>query len=414
MKQQPDDLKQIASFEESHEFNEFAQREQDLSSVPGFINPYFIPHDSALRDTSIFEGREVLNFGSYNYVAMSGDPEVNQAAIDAIDQYGTSASGSRLLAGEKTIHRELEQTIAQWKHTEDAIVLVSGHATNVSFVGNICGPKDLILYDLLSHNSIAEGIRLSRSDARPFGHNNIKGLESILKNNRHKYEKVLIVIEGVYSMDGDIAPVPEFVRLKKEYGCMLMVDEAHSAGVIGEHGGGVDDYFGLAPDDVDIKMGTLSKALGTCGGYLAGSAGLIHYLRYNLPGFVFSVGLSPPLAAASMKAVEILQREPERVQRLHQNIEFFSSEAKRLGFDMNRAKGTAILPIVTGRDDLTLELSMRMLGEGISVPPALYPAVLRNKGRLRFCVNSLHTEEEITMALETLKRLMDDLTDHDE
>lgn len=413
MNTEKEKLTRISNFEDSHEYKAFAEREQELSSQPGFVNPYFIPHDSALRDTSMFGGREVLNFGSYNYIAMSGDPEVNQAAIDAINQYGTSASGSRLLAGEKTIHRELEQTIAQWKHTEDALVLVSGHATNVTFVGNFCGPNDLILYDLLSHNSVSEGIRLSRSDARPFGHNNFRGLENILKNNRDKYEKVLIIIEGVYSMDGDIAPVPEFVRLKKEYDCILMVDEAHSAGVIGEHGGGVDDYFGLKPGDIDIKMGTLSKALGTCGGYLAGSASLIHYLRYNLPGFMFSVGLSPPLAAASMKAIELLQREPERVKRLHENIAFFSAEAERLGFDMKLAKGTAILPIMTGRDDLTLELSMRMLHEGVSVPPALYPAVPKNKGRLRFCVNSLHTPEEITTALETLKRLMNEseLTD---
>lgn len=408
MSSEKETFKPITSFEDSHEYQAFAAREKELAGDSDFVNPYFIPHDSALRATSMYAGQAVLNFGSYNYIAMSGDPQVNQAAIEAVEQYGTSASGSRLLAGEKTIHRELEQMIADWKQTEDAIVLVSGHATNVTFVGNFCGPNDLIVYDLLSHNSIAEGIRLSRSDARPFGHNNFKGLENILKNNRHKYEKVLIIIEGVYSMDGDIAPVPEFVRLKKDYGCLLMVDEAHSAGVIGDKGGGVDDYFGLAPGDIDIKMGTLSKALGTCGGYLAGSAKLIHYLRYNLPGFMFSVGLSPPLAAASMKAIELLRAEPERVQRLHHNIEFFSSEAKRLGFDMKLAKGTAILPILTGRDDLTLELSLRMLEAGIAVPPALYPAVPKNKGRLRFCVNSLHSDEDITLALETLRRLMDE------
>lgn len=402
-------LKPIHTFEESREFLEFAKRQLDLGAEnESFVNPYFLPHDSALRDTSIFQGREVINFGSYNYIAMSGDHEVNQAAIEAVKQYGTSASGSRLLAGEKTIHGELEAMIAKWKHTEDAIVLVSGHATNVTFVGNFCGENDLILYDLLSHNSIYEGIRLSKSDARAFGHNDFKRLEMILKNNRDKYEKVLIVVEGVYSMDGDIAPIPEFVRLKKQYGCILMVDEAHSAGVIGKHGGGVDDHFGLEPGDVDIKMGTLSKALGTCGGYLAGSHNLIHYLRYNLPGFMFSVGLSPVLAAASMKALELLQREPERVERLHENIAFFSQEAERLGFDMKRAKDTAILPILIGLDELTLELSLKMLESGISVPPALYPAVPRNKGRLRFCVNSLHSKEEITFALETLKRLMEE------
>ena len=310
---------------------------------------------------------------------MSGDPEVNRAAIDAIEKYGTSASGSRLLAGEKTLHKELEKKIALWKHTQDAIVLVGGHSTNVTFVGNFCNEKDLILYDALSHNSVAQGVQLSKAHARMFPHNDCKSLENMLKRQRDYYEKVLIIAEGVYSMDGDVAPVPELVRLKKKYGCFLMIDEAHSAGVLGEHGGGVDEYFGLEGDDIDIKMGTLSKSLGACGGYLAGSHALIEYLRYNIPGFVFSVGLSPALAGAVLKALEILERDNSRVQKLQDNIAVFMREAKKRGFDTCLAGESAVTPILIGSDELAFQLSMLMLQDNIVVPPAVYPAVPKGK-----------------------------------
>ena len=297
---------------------EYQALQTRLKSLRG-DNPYFVAHESIVRDTSIINGQEVLNFGSYNYAGMSGRPETVQAAIEAVEKYGTSPSGSRLLGGQKKLHEQLEAAIAHWKHTEDAVVLVSGHATNVTFVGNFCGKGDLIVYDALAHNSIHEGCRLSDAVCKAFPHNDVAALESILRTQRDKFAKVLIVCEGVYSMDGDIAPVPEFVRLKKEYGCFLYVDEAHSAGVLGKTGAGVDEYFGLAPSDIDIKMGTLSKGLGTCGGYLAGSKALCEHLRYNLPGFVFSVGLSPALAGASLKAVELLQSDPTIIPPLFLN-----------------------------------------------------------------------------------------------
>ena len=284
-------VRPIFRFEDTPEYKHFLERQEAL--VGKGDNPYFVTHESPLLDTGIIDGKEVLEFGSYNYVGMSGRKEVKDAAKAAIDKYGTSASGSRLLAGEKQVHKDLEKEIADWKHTEDAIVCVGGHSTNVTFVGNFCGKNDLILYDALAHNSIEQGCKLSDATSRPFPHSDTAALETILKSQRAYYEKVLIVIEGAYSMDGDIAPVPDFVRIKKEYGCFLMVDEAHSACVIGKTGGGVDEYFGLDGDDIDIKYGTLSKGLGTCGGYLAGKKCLIDYLRYNMPGFVFSVGISP-------------------------------------------------------------------------------------------------------------------------
>ncbi|MGI6176511.1 MAG: aminotransferase class I/II-fold pyridoxal phosphate-dependent enzyme [Christensenellales bacterium] len=406
---QPEQTQKVrmARFEDTREYKEFKAREDSLMPMlTAYGNPYFEPHDSALRDVSTFRGKQVVNFASYNYLGFSGDPETNEAAIEAVKKYGCSASGSRLLAGEKPIHKELEAKLAEWKRTEDAIVMVGGHSTNVTVVGSFCNRNDLILYDALSHNSILQGCQLSLSESKAFPHNDYEALENTLKQVRDQYEKVLIIIEGVYSMDGDIAPVKEFVRIKKAYGCFLMVDEAHSSCVIGENGGGVNEYFDLEPDDIDIRMGTLSKGLGTCGGYIAGRAVMINHMRYNVPGFVFSVGMSPPLAAASIKAIEIMQRDNSRVKALHKNIAFFASEAKKRGLDICLAGESAIMPILIGADELAFKLSMVLQQEGVFVTPAVYPAVPRNKARLRFGLISEHKEEQITFALDSLEKHM--------
>ncbi len=400
------EIKPITRFEDTPEFAAFQKR---LSGMEGQRNPYFVCHESPLRDTSLMDGHEVLNFGSYNYVGMSGRPEVMEAAKAAIDKYGTSASGSRLLAGEKSLYQELEREIAEWKHAEDALVLVGGHSTNVTIVGNFCGKDDLIVYDAISHNSVQEGCRLSGATSKPFPHNDVEALESILRTQRHKFAKVLIIVEGAYSMDGDIAPVPAFVALKKQYGCFLMVDEAHSACVIGRTGGGVDEYFNLSPDDVDIKMGTLSKGLGACGGYLAGRRVLIEYLRYNLPGFVFSVGISPPLAAATMASIRALRTHPEIMESLARNIRVFIEEAHKRGLNTCLAKETAIVPILVGRDEDAFVLSTALGDMGVFVPPAVYPAVPKNKARLRFCVISEHRPEQIIHALDLLVKVAAEL-----
>ncbi len=395
--------KRIATFEETPEWQALEAR---LKETEAMGNPYFVAHDSPLRDTSLIDGKEVINYGSYNYVCLSGHPRTVKAAQDAAEKYGTSASGSRLLAGEKTLHQELEKAIAEWKHTEAALVLVGGHSTNVTFVGNFCNERDLILYDALSHNSIVQGCQLSTAHTKGFPHNDYVALENILRANRDSYEKVLIVVEGAYSMDGDIAPVPEFVRIKKEYGCFLMVDEAHSSCVIGAHGGGVDEYFNLAPDDIDIKMGTLSKGLGTCGGYLAGKRSLIEYQRYNVPGFVFSVGLSPVLTAATLEGIRILQEDNALVTSLQQNIQDFMEVAHSYGFDTCLAGETAIAPILIGGDMDAFALSAELLKEGVFVPPAVYPAVPKGQARLRFCLTSAHKREQAEYALQTLDRLI--------
>ena len=394
----------VKRFEDTLEYKIFMDR---FATLDESKNPYFVPHDSILHDMSIINGKEVLNFGSYNYLGLSGHPRVSQAAIEAIQKLGTSASGSRLLAGEKTLHKELENELAEWKHTEAALVLVGGHSTNVTFVGNFCNEKDLILYDVLSHNSIAQGIKLSRATSRLFPHNDYKTAKAILTAMRDKFEKVLLIIEGVYSMDGDIAPVPEFVKLKKEFGLFLMVDEAHSSGVIGKNGGGVDDYFNLDSDDIDIRMGTLSKGLGTCGGYLAGKKSLIEYLKYTLPGFIFSVGLSPALTAATLESIRIIRKDNSPVQQLQENIRYFVSKSKEKGFNLCEAGESAIVPILVGKDSDAFELSAALLEQGIFVPPAVYPAVPINMARLRFCLTSCHSSNQIDHALDVLQELAD-------
>lgn len=394
----------VTKFEDTKEYQEMQKRFE--SAMDEAHNPYFVAHDSVIRDTSMVGGKQVINLGSYNYLGMSGNPETVQAAVDAVQKYGTSASGSRTLAGEKTLYQQLEAAIAKWKHTEDAVVLTGGYATNLTFIGNFCGKGDLILYDALSHNSIVQGCQLSEAESKVFPHNDIRALESILGTVKNQYTKVLLVVEGVYSMDGDIAPIPEFVRLKKQYGCFLMVDEAHSSGVIGPNGGGVDDYFGLAPDDIDIKMGTLSKALGTCGGYLAGKKSLITYLKYSLPGFVFTAGISPPLAAACMKAVELIQQHPEIVAALHSNIAFFVSYLKEKGINTCLAKESAIVPVLIGEDNAAFEISYELLQQGIFVPPAVFPAVAKGQSRLRFSISAVHTKEQLKKAADAVEQAL--------
>ena len=409
---QPDEeIVPITRFEDTPEFITFQKRIQSLMAE-GADNPYFVCHESPLRDKSLMAGHEVLNFGSYNYTGMSGRPEVMEAAKAAIDKYGTSASGSRLLAGEKKLHQELEKELADWKHAEDCLVLVGGHSTNVTVVGNFCGKNDLIVYDALAHNSIEQGCRLSRATSKPFPHNDPEALESILRTQRNRYAKVLIIIEGAYSMDGDIANVPAFVALKKKYGCFLMVDEAHSACVIGETGGGVDEFFGLDPLDIDIKMGTLSKGLGACGGYLAGPRSIIEYFRYNLPGFVFSVGISPPLAAATLESVRQLRHNPQIMADMRRNIDCFASEAKKRHLDICLAGHTAVIPVLIGKDEDAFLLSNKLRERGVFVPPAVYPAVPKNKARLRFCVISEHKPEQIVEALDKLVALSKELNIH--
>ncbi|MFO1062573.1 MAG: aminotransferase class I/II-fold pyridoxal phosphate-dependent enzyme [Pirellulales bacterium] len=378
-------------------------------ALTGVPNPYFTVHQGLTRDTTVIGGRELISFASYNYIGMSGDPEVTAAVVDAAKKYGTSVSASRLVSGEKDLHGKLEREIADWIGVDASVVMVGGHATNETTIGHLVGPGDLIVHDALSHNSIVQGAILSGARRRPFPHNDWQALESILAEVRASYRRILVVVEGVYSMDGDFPDLPKFIDVKKRYKSWLMVDEAHSMGTMGRTGRGISEHFGVNARDVDIWMGTLSKSLGSCGGYIAGCNELIEYLRYTAPGFVFSVGLSPPNAAASLASLKVLREHPERVAKLQANSKLFLSEAKKRGLNTGDSHDTAVVPVITGNSLHALLLSRRMFERGINVQPILYPAVEESAARLRFFINSTHSDKQILYAVESAAEALEEV-----
>ena len=365
-------------------------------------NPFFIAHDGVAGAVTYIDGREYINFSSYNYLGLAGHPRVDQAAKDAIDRYGTSASASRLVAGERPIQRELERSLADNYGVEDCLVFVSGHATNVSTIATLFGPKDLVVHDGLAHNSIIEGIKLSGAARRSFPHNHADALDTLLAEIRGQFERVLIVIEGHYSMDGDIPDLPAFVDIKRRHGCFLMVDEAHSLGVLGATGKGLHEHYGVAGKDVDIWMGTLSKTLAACGGYVAGERALVEHLKYSAPGFVYSVGISPPVAGAALEALRIMNSEPERVARLHLRAQRLLARARDAGIDTGHSQGYAIVPALAGGSLKATRLSNQLFEHGINAQPIIHPAVEEKAARLRFFVSADHTDEQIERLIAAL------------
>jgi 7-keto-8-aminopelargonate synthetase-like enzyme len=285
---------------------------------------------------------------------------------------------------------------------EDTIVLVGGHSTNEGVIGHLLNEKDMILFDALAHNSIVEGALLSGARRRPFPHNDWEAVDWILNKHRGEYRRVLIAVEGVYSMDGDYPDLPKLIEVKKRHGVMLMVDEAHSIGVLGKTGRGIGEHFGVDRRDVDIWMSTLSKTFASCGGYISGSKELVEYLKYTSPNFVFSVGISPPNCAAALAALRLLDREPQRVEKLRQNSKLFLDLAKERGFNTGMSNGTAVVPIILGNSMLALQMSKALFDRGVNVQPILHPAVEEKAARLRFFITSAHSEEQIRYTIGAL------------
>ena len=392
---------QYYRFDQFVEYTMLKQQWQLLASS-GAMNPYFKVHEGIIDDTTTINGRELISWSSYNYLGMSGDPEVSQAAKDAIDQFGTSVSASRLVSGEKTIHREVERAVADFLGAEDAVVFVGGHSTNETTIGHLFGPGDLILHDSLAHNSIVQGSILSGARRRPFPHNDWQTLDQLLGELRHEYRRVLIAIEGVYSMDGDYPDLPQFIEVKNRHKAILMIDEAHSIGVMGPHGRGIGEHFDVESKDVEIWMGTLSKALGSCGGYIAGEKALIEYLKYTAPGFVFANGLPPTNAAAALASIKLLEEDPDRVARLAANSKLFLNLARERGLNTGRSRNSAIVPVILGNSLHALHLSQAMFQRGINVQPILHPAVEESAARLRFFITAKHTEDQIRTTIDAV------------
>lgn len=379
---------------------------QAAASRLGLANPFFKTHEGVAGATTQIDGRVYINFSSYNYLGLAGHPRVNKAAKDAIERYGTSASASRLVAGERPVQRELEASLAALYGVADCIVFVSGHATNVTSIGYLFSPKDLVIHDSLIHNSMVEGIKLSGAARRSFPHNDTAALDAILNEIRGQFERVLIVIEGLYSMDGDVPDLPRCIDIKKRHKAFLMVDEAHSLGVLGETGKGIREHYGVAGSEVDIWMGTLSKTLAGCGGFIAGERALVEHLKYAAPGFVYSVGIAPSLAAASLEALRIMVEEPERVARLRERSAHLLGLARKAGIDTGLSQGYAVIPAIIGSSLKAAKLSNQLFEHGINVQPIIYPAVEERAARLRFFVSSLHVESQLQSAIEALAALL--------
>src|SRR5262245_1264676 len=382
-------------------------KHRELGKLFSIGDPFYRCHDGRAGTETWIEGRRYLNFASYDYLGLNSHPALAEAAKRAIERFGTSVSASRIVAGERPLHRELETTLDDFYGGEGAVAFVSRQPTTVSTIVTLMSPEDLIVYDEFAHNSVLVGAKLSGATALTFRHNDLTALEQVLAAQRGLHKRALIVVEGLYSMDGDLPLLPELLKLKERYGAWLMLDEAHALGVLGGKGHGSAEHFGIDPRRVDIWMGTLSKTLATCGGYIAGRPELIDILKYRAPGLVYSVGLSPPLGAAASAALQVVKAEPERVARLQANGKLFLTLAKNAGLDTATSEGYSIVSVMTGDLIKTGRLSDRLLARGLNVLPIIYPAVPLNANRFRFFVTSEHTPAQIQSAVQIMREQLD-------
>ncbi|MCQ4162530.1 aminotransferase class I/II-fold pyridoxal phosphate-dependent enzyme [Roseomonas sp. GC11] len=365
-------------------------------------SPLFRAHDGLAGAHSRIGGREVVNFASYNYLDLNGDPRVQAAARDAIGRYGVSPSGSRITSGERDLHLALERALAALHGAEAALTFVSGHATNVTTIGHLMGPRDIVVHDAAIHNSCTEGIRLSGARRIPFAHNDLGAAAREMAAARRGAQRALLLVEGHYSMDGDVPDLARCIALAREQDAWLMVDEAHGVGAIGPTGRGVAEAQGVDPAGVDLWMGTLSKTLSACGGYIAARADVIDWLRHTVPGSVYSVGLAPPLAAAALEALRIMLAEPERVARLQANGAGLRERLRARGFDTGPSIGSAIVPVILGSSLRTAKVAGALLARGVAVQTVTFPAVPEQSARLRFFLSAAHSEADLDHAATAL------------
>jgi 8-amino-7-oxononanoate synthase len=356
--------------------------------------------EEILGDSKVrVRGRVMGMYASYSYLGLVGHPRINEASKKAVDKFGTGTNGVRTLAGTLTIHDELEETIANFKHTQAAITYSSGYATNLSVISTLMGRGDYVFSDKLNHASIVDGCLMSGAEFRRFRHNDMAHLEGLLRNAPADVAK-LVIADAVFSMDGDIIDLPKMLELCREYSAWLMIDEAHSVGVLGEKGTGIEEYFGLG-DMIDIKMGTLSKTIPSVGGYVAAKKDIITYLRHASRAYIFSAALPPAQAAAANEAFKVILDEPWRVERLNQNTRQFIGGLKSMGFDTMLTE-TAIVPVLCGDDDTAFAMTREAQYNDVFVLPVVSPAVPEGLARLRATVTAAHKPSEIERAMDVI------------
>jgi glycine C-acetyltransferase len=359
--------------------------------------------ESACEPMSKYDGREVINLASNNYLGLANHPKLKEAAIEAIRKYGAGSGAVRTISGTMSLHMELERRIAEFKKSEACVVFQSGFAANAGTVSAILGPEDHIVSDALNHASIIDGCRLSRGKIHVFPHKEVMKAEEILKGLADKPGHKLLITDGVFSMDGDIGPLPALVEIAERYGAIMMVDDAHSSGVLGRNGRGTVDHFGLH-GRVDIQVGTLSKAIGVLGGYVCGSRDLIEFLYHRARPFLFSTSHPPSVAASCLAAFEILEQEPERVDRLWENTRYFKAALAHAGFNTGLSE-TPITPVMVGEAKTAHEFSRRLFENGLFATGIGFPTVAEGKARIRTIVTATHTREMLDRAVEILERV---------
>lgn len=362
---------------------------------------YLQPADAVNGAYVTINGRRMLQFASYAYLNLLGHPKIQAAARAALDEFGSGTHGVRVLAGTTRLHVELEQKIAEFKHAEDALALSSGYVTNLGTIAALLGRNDVVISDKLNHASIVDGCLLSRSKFVRFEHNDMEALEKALVEAPKRSGK-LVVVDAVFSMDGDVINLPEVVRLCRKYDAMLMVDEAHSVGVLGETGHGILEHFDMPEDSIDLKMGTLSKTIPAVGGYIAGNADIITYLKHSTRAFIFSAALPPPAAAAAKASFEVIEEEPERIHTLRANVNYFINGLQERGFNTLKSE-TPIVPIIAGDDERAWMMAKLSQDQDIFVLPVVSPAVPAGTSRLRANVTAGHSLEEIEQAMDVFE-----------
>ena len=355
----------------------------------------------------ILNGKKVINLSSNNYLGFANHPRLKKAAIEAVEKYGAGAGAVRTIVGNMSIHEELEKLLAEFKREEAVFVYQSGFNCNAGTIQAITEAGDLIISDELNHASIIDGSRLSKADRKIYKHSDMEDLERVLKENRHKYRNVLIITDGVFSMDGDIAKLPEIVELAEKYEAMTYVDDAHGSGVLGESGRGTVDHFGLH-GRVDFSIGTLSKAIGVIGGYVAGSKVMYEWLNHRARPVLFSTSLPPAAVGAIMEAVRMLMESTEYTDRLWDNAKYFKEKLGALGFNTGHSE-TPITPVIIGDEAKTMEFSRKLLENGVFVSGIVYPTVPRGTGRVRCMVTAAHTKEQLDRAVDAFKKVGEEM-----
>lgn len=353
------------------------------------------------KPVAYYDGNKVINLSSNNYLGLANDPRLKEAAIKATEKYGVGSGAVRTIAGTMDIHREFEEKLAKFKNVEACLVFQSGFTANSGTVSCILGREDVIISDELNHASIIDGSRLSRAEIKVFPHGDLEALEEALKSSEGR--RTLVITDGVFSMDGDIAKLPEIAKLAKQYGAILMVDDAHASGVLGKNGRGTVDHYDLH-GQVDIQVGTLSKALGGLGGYVAGPQKLIDYLVQRARPFLFSTSHPPGVIAAASKAIDILMEEPELIDKLWDNTDFFRKGLQDLGFDTGPSE-TPIIPVIVGDERKTMELADQLFEEGVFAQGIAFPTVPRGKARVRTIITAAHTKEDLQQALDAFAKV---------